>query len=115
MNYGKDGDEAARYSSLRFGPDLNSPSTFPVASQKFGSSQKETPRIKSAKFEQRKPREKTAAESYVVTKMYNQDEMGQFVSTDVRLKQIMLKLNEQERVNTEMKMAMMQSKKEVAL
>lgn len=48
-----------------------------------------------------------------MTKMYNQDELGQFKSAEVRLKQVMLKLNDQEDANKRLKNEMMTTKKQM--
>lgn len=42
-------------------------------------------------------------DNYIVQKMYVQEELGAFKSSEVRLKQLMLRLKEQEKANQELK------------
>jgi len=51
-------------------------------------------------------------DNYVVQKMYNQDDLGSFKSAETRLKQIMLKLQEQEKHNHELKNQISQQKQQ---
>jgi hypothetical protein len=54
-------------------------------------------------------------DNYVVQKMYNFDDLGNFASPETRLKQLMLKLREQEKANMELKSHMQSVRTEMTI